>query len=756
MMRSLAAFLLLPAVSAPAIAIAQTDSPAVTAPAPAPATPRPNVLVWLLDDVGFAQWSSFGGLVETPNIDRVAAMGLRYSNYHTAPICSATRAAILSGRNPHSVHVGGHAAAATPTPGYDGRIPADKGSWAANMKAAGYATFAVGKWDHLPTADITPVGPYTYWPSGQGFDRFYGFLAAEADQWSPALIRDNSAIPAPRRPGYHLSADLADQAIAMIDGTAADAAQRPFFLYWATGIAHAPHHAPKEWIDRYKGKFDMGWDKARATILQRQIARGLVPAGTKLSPRPGDMPAWDSLGPDRKRLYARQMEVFAAALSYTDAQFGRILDALERDGKLDDTIIVVTTDNGAAAEGAYDGSHHEGLFPNGHLATVAENLPFIDKWGGPETFPTYSFGWAVAGNTPFRYYKQTTHEGGVHVPMVIAWPRGIKARGEVRTQFAYVADIAPTVMDLAKVPAAETINNVPQQPMEGLSFAYTLADPKAPDRKQAQYFELWGNKGLWSNGWTIVTSHRLHSWDMSVSTPITEQWELYDLRKDPGQTTDLAARDPAKVAELAALYDEQAKRYNVASTNAGDTIPYQIAQMKARLAARDGIWRYTGPVSQVAEGAGPPIQSMPFRASFGIDLPSGGETGPIFALGGKLGGMGLYLKAGVPTFTLRGFDGSARTVAGDAPLPQGASTLELTLDRPVARPLTPQDIAITIKANGRTLASGTVRYAMAARYGVSQTFDIGNDFGDSVSDDYLPGVPFAGTITSAEFRMTPP
>ncbi|RYD97585.1 MAG: arylsulfatase, partial [Sphingomonadales bacterium] len=539
------------ALAGPALADPQSATPRAAPAAPAPSQQRPNVLVWLMDDVGFAQVSCFGGLVETPNIDRVAAMGLRYSNYHTAPICSASRAALLTGRMPHSVHIGGHATAARDFPGYDAHIPAGAGTIAANLHAAGYTTYAVGKWDHLPNADVSTAGPFNYWATGQGFDRFYGFLSADTDNWEPQLVRDLTPIGRPQTSGYHLSADMADQAIAMIQARGAADPQRPFFLYWATGAAHAPHHAPAEWIARYKGKFDQGWDKVRETILQRQIARGVVPKGTRLAALPEEMPRWDSLSREERQLYARQMEAFAASLSYADAQFGRMLDALAAAGELDNTIVVVTSDNGASAEGGPNGLYNEAAVTGAGL-TVADNLAFLDRWGAPGTYPHYAYGWAVAGNTPFRYYKQTTHEGGTHVPLVVAWPRGIAARGELRGQFAHVSDIAPTLLAATGVPLAQTVNNVPQVPMEGQSLAATFASARAPGHEGPQYVELYGNKGLWQDGWQIVTSHRYRTWDWQTAKTFDEPWELYDLRTDPGQNTNLAVKYPERVAAMAA------------------------------------------------------------------------------------------------------------------------------------------------------------------------------------------------------------
>lgn len=736
--------------AAPLPAIAQSAATTSPAPVQAPAQQRPNVLLWMLDDVGFAQLSSYGGLVETPNIDRVARMGLRYSNYHTAPICSASRAAILTGRNPHTVHMGGHAAAALPYPGYDAKIPASAGTIAANLKSAGYATFALGKWDHLPSEEAVPAGPFRLWPTGQGFDRFYGYLAADTDNWNPVLVRDTSPVAKPDAPGYHLNHDLADQAIAMIASLASRSPAPPFFLYFATGTAHAPHHAPPEWIAKYKGRFDGGWDKAREAILQRQIAAGLMPKGTKLAPRPEGMPAWDSLSPDAKRLYAHQMEVFAASLAYADAQFGRVLDALEASGELDNTVVVVTSDNGASAEGAANGTHNEILFANGYFPSVAENLPHLDNWGGPQTYPHYAMGWAVAGNTPLRYYKQTAHEGGTRVPLVVAWPRGIAARGEIRGQFVDVADVAPTLLDLTGVPLAATINNVAQQPMDGHSFAQTLADPAAPAPDNAQYFEMYGNKGLWSGGWTIVTTHRTKTWDMTLATPPNEAWELYNTDKDPGQTVNLAAKNPEKVAELARLFEAQATAFNVNPvSNMSESRPYAAQKTREEMARRGGIWRYTGPVSRIAERAGPPLTSMPFRLKARLDL-HGGESGPIMALGGKLGGIALFLDKGVPVFMVRDLSGKPVRFAATAPLPKGVTELELDLDRKPGAGLDPVPVTVTLRANGQQIASERAEVSIAPAFGVAETLDLGIDWGSAVGDSYQAATPFPGGIGPVE------
>jgi arylsulfatase len=726
----------------PLLAQATAPAPAV-APAPVPVEQsRPNVLVWMMDDVGFAQVSSFGGLVETPNIDRVASRGLRYTNYHTAPICSAARASFLTGRMPHSVHIGGHSTAAMPWPSHDARIPANAGTVAANFRAAGYATWALGKWDHLPSEEASPAGPFTYWASGQGFERFYGFLAADADNWNPILVRDNTAIQRPQRRDYHLSADLADQAIALIGARDAAPRMRPFFLYFATGAAHAPHHAPADWIARYKGRFDAGWDKVRAEILKSQIARGLVPKGTKLAPRPEGLPAWDSLTPDAKRLYAHQMEVFAAALSYADAQFGRVLDTLEARGELDNTVVLVTSDNGASAEGGMDGLYNEAAVTSARTPDVADNLRLIEQWGGPRTYPHYSNGWAVAGDTPFRYFKQTAHEGGTRVPLIVSWPKGIAARGELRADFVHVSDVAPTLMDAAGVPLAPTVNDVPQVPMEGQTFKASFARPGNEREGRAQYVELYGNKGLWQQGWSIVTTHRVRTWDWNTKKTFDEPWELYDLVKDPGQTTDLAAKQPERVAAMAAEFTRQAKQYNVSPIfNLSDSMASSIGKARAEFARRGGKWRFGSPVSAVPSTSAPPIAALPFKLTAKLDLKSDTATGPVFSLGGQLGGIGLYLKQGRPAFRVNALDGTQLALVEGTAIGKGAQVLELNVGKTADGAY-----RIAISANGKVVVAPEteLRMAVPAYFGISETFAVGNDDGSPVSESYVAGKPLDG------------
>lgn len=708
----------------------------------------------MMDDVGFGQLSAFGGLVDTPNVDRVAQMGLLYANYRSAPMCSPARAAFLSGRMPHSVHMGGHAVNSFPAPGYDAKVPPEAGTLAENLRQAGYATFAVGKWDHLPPAEMSPAGPFDHWPLGQGFERFYGFLAADTDNFEPTLVRDNSPIARPRPAAYHLSADLADQAIEMIRNRDAVRPDRPFFLYWASGAAHAPHHAPQDWIARYKGRFDGGWDKAREEILVRQIALGLVPKGTRLAPLPTGYAQWNALSPDQKRLNARQMEAFAASLSYADAQFGRILDDLTERGELDNTIVVIASDNGTSAEGGPNGMLTEAYIGNETPVSLAENLALFNKWGGPETSPHYANGWAVAGNTPYRYYKRTAHEGGIHVPLVIAWPKGIAAHGELRLQSVSVSDLAPTLLDAARVKLAAVVNNKPQSPMEGQSITASFATNGSPREGRPQYYELWGNKSVWLDGWSIVTSHRLESFSasMDVTKPFDDPWELYDLVRDPGQTKDLASRQPDRVRAMEKVWFELATRYNVLPQhNVGEDAADQKARFMAGMVARRGKWTYRGTVTNIPAALAPPVSILPSRINARLELPAAPVSGPVFAYGGNLPGMGLYLEANKPVFLFNAINGERFRIAATEALPAGSSDLFVKLAKGQVDTSNRADWVISVGNAGKTLATGTIHVEMPRMMGISATFDVGNDTGTPVREGYPSGQPINARIDEVTF-----
>ena len=483
----------------------EESSPAWPEP-PRPPEGAPNVLIFVLDDVGYGQLSSFGGLVETPVLDSLAANGLRYTNMHTTALCSPSRGCILTGRNHHSIGLASITETSTGYPGYNGILPFDKGMLSEMLVQKGYNTFALGKWHLTPPEHTTAAGPYDRWPLGRGFERFYGFLGGETHQWYPELVYDNHEVEQPKSPeeGYHLSADLADKAIEFIQDSQVNAPDKPFFMYYATGAGHAPHHVPKEWADKYKGKFDMGWDKYREIVHQRQLEMGIIPPGTELSAHDPDVPVWDTLPADAKRLYSRMMEVYAGFMSFTDYHFGRILDFLKEIGELDNTLIMVISDNGASSEGGPVGSLNEMFFFNNVPELLEDNLKMIDVLGGVETLNHYAWGWTNAGNTPFRRWKRETYRGGTTDPCIVSWPKVIQGRGEIRTHYGHVIDFVPTVLEALGMEAPQSIRGVTQAPIDGVSFAHTFNDAPAPSKHHTQYFEMFGHRAIYHDGWRAV------------------------------------------------------------------------------------------------------------------------------------------------------------------------------------------------------------------------------------------------------------
>jgi arylsulfatase A-like enzyme len=531
---------------------------------PGPDAPAgaPNVLVVVLDDVGFAQLGCFGSDIATPALDRLAAGGLRYRNFHTTALCSPTRACVLTGRNHHTCGMGRITDLATGFPGYDGRIPASCAMLPSMLTPHGYAAYAVGKW-HLMPGDEEHLGaPRDRWPLGQGFERYYGYFGGETHQFVPNLVHDNHYEPPPRSidDGYHLTEDLADQAIGFLQDLRHGDATKPWFLYLATGACHSPHQAPADWIERYRGAFDDGWDAWRDATIERQKALGVLPAHTRLSPRPDWVPAWDDLSTDERRVYARYMEAFAGFLSHADAQIGRVVEAVDRLGELGSTFIAVLSDNGASSEGGPVGSLNDARVWNGLPRTVEEAVERIDEIGGPRIHNNYPWGWTVAGNTPFRRWKRETHEGGVADPLIVHWPDGIAARGEVRDQYVHAIDLVPTVLELVGIEPPDAVRGVAQQPLEGVSFAYSLDAPDAPERHTTQYYEMFGCAALYDHGWKAVTWHPIQ-----VDAPGLDQvqWELYDLRADPSECDDLAAEHPERLAEMVARWWDEAERHHV-------------------------------------------------------------------------------------------------------------------------------------------------------------------------------------------------
>src|SRR6185312_14092572 len=519
-----------------------------------PPAGAPNVLIVLLDDVGFGASSAFGGPCHTPTAERLATQGLKYIRFHTTALCSPTRAAMLSGRNHHAVGMGAITEVATAAPGYNSLRPNTCAPLAEVLKLNGYSTAQFGKCHEVPVFEATPIGPFDHWPTGSGFEHFYGFIGGETNQYFPGLFEGTAPVEPEKTPdeGYHLMEDLADRAIAWIHQQKAMAPDKPFFIYFAPGATHAPHHVPREWIAKYKGRFDQGWDNLREETLARQKALGLVPPGTKLTP-------------DERKLFAHQMEVFAGYGEFADHEAGRLVQAIEDLGRMDNTLIFyILGDNGASAEGGMNGLFNEATYFNGVSESVEDVLKHYDELGGPLSYGHYAAGWAVAGDTPFTWTKQVAaNYGGTRNGMVVHWPRRIKARGEVRSQWHHVIDIAPTILEAASLPEPKSVNGTAQTPIEGVSLAYTFADPKAASRHTTQYFEIFGNRAIYHDGWLAGTVHRA-AWEFKVRRPLEEDiWELYDTRSDFSLANDLAAKNPDKLKELQELFLKEAVKNSV-------------------------------------------------------------------------------------------------------------------------------------------------------------------------------------------------
>jgi arylsulfatase A-like enzyme len=741
---------------------------------PAPVRARdgaPNVLFFVLDDVGYGQLSSFGGLVETPNIDRVAAQGLRYANMHTTALCSPTRSCVLTGRNHHSNGVACIMELATGFPGYDGRMSPAHGMLPEMLLDHGYNTFCLGKWHLSPSEENTAAGPFHRWPLGRGFERFYGFLGGETNQWYPDLTEDNSSTRAPRLPedGYHLSEDLADNAIKLMLDAHVNAPEKPFFMYYATGAGHAPHHVPAEWADRYKGKFDEGWDAYRETVFARQQELGLLPPDAKLSARDPDVAAWDALSDDERRLYIRMMEVFAGFVSHADHHFGRILDTLEQIGELDNTLIMIISDNGASPEGGVAGSFNEMLFFNNIPESFEQNLEKIDELGGTKSYNHYPWGWVSAGNTPFRRWKRETYRGGATDPFIVAWPEGIKARGELRHQYAHAVDMVPTVLDALSIEAPEKIRGVEQSPVEGVSFAHTFNDADAATNHSTQYFEMFGHRSLYHNGWRAVcpwpgpsyTEAAQH--DRKVGDAITpeileqldrEGWELYHVAEDPTESNNVAADHPDRLRDMIALWWEEAEKYKVLPID-GSLQPRLATERPQTSKPRKQFVYYPG-TSVVPSFAAPPAFNRPYSIEADVEIPDGDAAGVLVAQGGDAGGYSLFVDGGRLRYTYNYQGRDSFEVESPEALPAGRHTLRYEFE-PTGEP----DFAVGKGSPGR--AQLYVDGDLVANTDFPHTTPIifeleglscGFDFGAPAAEGYQPPFPFNGTIHSVTFDLS--
>jgi arylsulfatase len=713
------------------IAQSYEDSEEWWAPYKEPHEDAPNVIIFLLDDVGFAQVGSFGGLIKTPNIDALAAGGLRYNNFHTTALCSPSRATLMAGRNPHSIGLGSHALTAMGFPGYNAIMPESAKSVANYLGEEGYINYALGKWDHTPLYEVSQTGPFDRWPSGEGFHVMW-----------------NDHTPEPYRKSIHLDQDLANRAIEWITGHKSLKPDLPFMMLWASGSMHSPHHAPESHIDKYKGKFDMGWDKAREQILEQQIAAGVVPEGTKLTERIDAIPAWDSLSPEEQSLYARQMEVFAGQMEWVDMQIGRVVESLRRIGELDNTLIFVTADNGASGEGGLAGTFNETYVLNGLQTSLEANLRAQPDWGRENTYPHYHAGWAMAGNTPFRYFKQSEHRGGQTDALVVHWPNGIEAKGEVRSQYHHIADIAPTIMEAAGIEVPEEYHGVEQQPMDGTSLMYSFNNPDAPNAKERQYYEMFGNRAIWVDGWKAVTLHaKRMPWDVNVVLPFeNDEWELYNVAEDFSEAHNLAEEHPEKLAELIEIFDEEAWKYNVYPLY--DDMIQRLGAQQDRLFGDQKEFIYYAPGAiRIAEKSSAPVKNRAHTIETQLNL-QGDEEGVIAAVGGMTGGYSMFIKDHRLYYDYNFLDG-VHYVLKSSPLPKGKTDLKFNFIK-----THPFGGTGELYINGEKVDEIEMPQMHIATYSLAETFDIGRDTGTQVSDLYTGIFKFNGELDRVIFTIS--
>ena len=706
---------------------------------PKPPKGAPNILVVLFDDVGFSDFGCYGSPIRTPTIDRLAAEGLRYSGFHTTAMCSTTRAALLSGRNHHSVGVGCLANFDSGYPGYRGKIAREAGILPELLRPHGYRNYMLGKWHVTPLTETGPSGPFDGWPLGRGFDRFYGFMDAETDQYAPELVRDNTPVAPPGMfaDGYHLTSDLVDEAIRFIADHTADAPDKPWLTWLALGACHAPHQAPDDLIRSYDTVFEHGWDVEREQRLARQIAMGLVPADTQLPDRNDGVRAWDSYPAEERRLFTRLQSAFAAMLDHADQHLARLVDFLERAGLREDTLILVMSDNGASQEGGPQGFVNAmGPF-NMRAEPMAEKIARIDDVGGPDTHSNFPQGWAMASNTPLRRYKQNTHGGGIRDPLVISWPAKVAARGEVRTRFAHACDVVPTLLDLIGIDALpDTIAGVPQWPLEGESFAASLYDPGAPPRVKSQYFEMFGHRGLWSDGWKAVAFH-------PPGTPFEDdRWELYHLDHDFAETRDLAEQDPERLKALVDAWWAAAETHKVLPLD--DRFGPRFAENSARFhGARRKFVLHSG-MGHLPTDVAPDVRARSYRIEADVVLKPGAE-GVLIAHGDATSGYSLYLQGGYLHHTLN-IGGEKATVTSEAPVPSTARRLGVVAHRSQAGPRT-----FTLIVDGA--AAGEVVATNGFGNFISWSgLDIGLDRGSPVAG-YAAPFAFTGTLRKVTVTM---
>ena len=721
---------------------------------------RAHVLLIMTDDQGYGVSGTFGGVIPTPALDRIANTGLRYTGFNSTALCSPTRAALITGRNHHDVGFGVISELSTGYPGYDLIIGPDNATIGEILKENGYATSWFGKNHNTPGFQYSIAGPYDQWPSGMGFDYFYGFMGGETDQWTPYLFRDHTQIfPWIGKPDYNLTTDMADEAINYMRQLKAAAPDKPFFVYYVPGGSHSPHQPKPEWIDKFKGKFDMGWNAMREQIFANQKRLGAIPADAQLTPWPDDLPKWETLSADEKKLFARQAEVFAGYTAYTDHEIGRVIQEVEDEGKLDNTLIIyIDGDNGTSPEGTLVGTPNQYTAYNGILdVPVAEQLKFYDVWGSAATYPHMAVAWSWAFDTPFKWTKQVaSHFGGTRQGLAISWPGHINDPGGIRNQFHHVIDIVPTILEAAGIKAPEVVDGIKQKPIEGVSMAYTFdkANANAPSTRKTQYFEMISNRGIYHKGWYACTTPPVAPWVLNAPMPDVNayKWELYNLDKDYSQANDLAAQMPDKLKELQALFLSEAKENNV--------FPLDNSQFQRAIAPRPSaiagqtMFTYSGVMPGIPLGNAPSILNRSYTITAEVEVPQGGGDGMVITEGGRWGGYGLYLLKGKPVFDYNGLMLAQFRWEGQQPLAAGKHTI--VFDFASDGPGIAKGGNGVLRVDGQDVATQKIPKTIPFLMPSDETFDIGVDTRTGVNDqDYQVPFPFNGTINNVTVKLGP-
>lgn len=698
----------------------------------------PNVLLILLDDVGFAQLGCYGSTIHTPNIDRLAAAGLRYRDFHTTAICSPTRACLLTGRNHHSNGVGIIQEMATGFPGYNGMVPKENGFLSEILLQQGYATFAIGKWHLTLASEYASGASKARWPLSRGFERFYGFLGGKTNQWAPTLVHDNHYTEPPARPqdGYHLNADLAETAIRFIADLRGVDPDKPFFMYYCVGAGHAPHHVEPAWSERYRGQFDQGWDHWREVVYARQLASGIIPPGTQLSERPPWVKAWDSLDDGEHRLFARQMEVYAGFLEQTDHHIGRVLDALQRRGELDNTIVILASDNGASAEGGENGSFNECQFPNLYESSIAENLKHLDDWGTVKSYPNYAWGWAWAGNTPLRRWKRYLHQGGMSDPLIVHWPQGIASRGEIRSQYVHAIDILPTLLDAMGIQHPSELAGIAQTPLEGVSFAHTFVDGSAATGKQVQYYEMIGSRAIWADGWKAVVEQP-QGGVLTEEILDSQHWELYHVAEDFSEVNNLADVYPERLRALIDLWWVEAGKYKVLPLDA--RMQLRMGERKPSSRAPSGRYVYEPMGAPQFEYTAVNLKNRSHSITAQAHIPAVGAQGVLLAHGSWFAGYSLFVQNDYLVYVHNYLGLQEYRVESTVPIPRGDCTLAMHFTATGEHQGNAE-----LRINGTAVGSGVIARTVPAVIETS---------GEGLCCGYDSGLPVTASY-EAPFRFT--